>query len=426
MSGTRFGGLWRDADFLKLWGGESVSLMGAQITQLALPLAAVYQFHASSTQLGVLNAAGFLPFLGVTLFIGVWVDRRRRRPLMLWSNVGRALLVGSVPLCAWLGVLHIEYLYVVALLIGVLTVLFDVSYQSYLPSLIAREQLVDGNSKLQASGSVAQIGGPGLAGLLVGWLTAPFALLANAFSYVVSVFTLAAIRRPEPEPEVPEERPSTFRSIGEGLRVVFRNGSIRAIALEAGTYNFCWMALQTVFVLYAARELGMTPSTIGLILGVGAIGSLVGAARANWLKNRLGLGRAVVAELVLCCAAPVLIPLAPGTGPLSYAMYVLAIAACGAGSTMSTVHVVSLRQAITPDRLLGRVNAGCRFIAWGPLPLGALLGGVLGDAIGLRPTLFVTSLGFLVALLWIVFSPVPKLKDFPARPVEEEPVPEKA
>ncbi|WEH35265.1 MFS transporter [Streptomyces sp. AM 4-1-1] len=419
MRSGRFGGLWRDREFLKLWTGESVSQMGAQITQLALPLAAVYQFEASSSQLGLLNAASFAPFLGATLFIGVWVDRRRRLPLMIWSNVGRALLVGSVPLCAALDVLSIGYLYVVALLIGVLTVLFDVSYQSYLPSLIRREQLVEGNSKLQATSSLAQIGGPGLAGLLVGWLTAPVALLANAFGYVVSVAGLLAIRRPEPAPAVPVQRVSTARGIAEGLRMVFRNAPIRAIALEAGTYNLCWMSLQTLFVLYAARELGMGPATIGLVLGIGAVGSLVGAVCASRLKDRLGLGRAVIAELVLCCAAPVLVPLAPGAGPLSYTMYVTAFACCGIGSTMSTIHVVSLRQVITPDHLLGRVNAGCRFIAWGPLPLGALIGGYLGDAVGLRPALYITAFGFLFALLWVVFSPVPALKDFPAGPPPE-------
>lgn len=420
MKSQRFDGLWRDREFLKLWSGESVSQLGAQVTQLALPLAAVYQFGASSTQLGLLNAASFAPFLGATLFIGVWVDRRRRLPLMLWSNIGRALLVGSVPLCTALDVLSIGYLYVAALAIGLLTVLFDVSYQSYLPSLIKREQLIEGNSKLQATSSIAQIGGPGLAGLLVGWLTAPTALLANAFSYVVSVTGLLAIRRPEPAPVVPEQRVSTGRSIAEGLRMVFRNASIRAIALEAGTYNLCWMSLQTVFVLYAARELGMGPATIGLVLGVGAVGSLVGAVGAGWLQQRLGLGRAVIAELALCCVAPVLVPLAPGGGPLSYAMYVLAFTCCGIGSTMSTIHVVSLRQVITPDHLLGRVNAGCRFIAWGPLPLGALLGGYLGDALGLRPTLYVTAFGFLFALLWVVFSPVPRLQDFPAGPLRAQ------
>ncbi|MEV7970157.1 MFS transporter [Sphaerisporangium sp. NPDC088356] len=414
MRGPRLGGLWRDPEFLKFWSGEAVSQLGAQVTQLALPLAAVYQLDASSVQLGLLNAAGYAPFLGATLFVGVWVDRRRRRPLMISSSLGRALLLGGVPLCAALGVLRIEYLYATALLAGVLTVLFDVSYQSYLPSLISRDRLVEGNSKLQATSSIAQIGGPGLAGLLVGWLGAPTALLTNAVSSLFSAASLIAIRRPEPHPALPERRVSTWRSIGEGLGLVFRNGSIRAIALQAGTYNACWMSLQTVFVLYAARELRVGPGTVGLLLSFGAIGSLLGAFCAGPLKERLGLGRAVVAELLLCCGAPVLIALSPGAGPPGYAMYVAAFALCGIGSTMSTIHAVSLRQAITPDRLLGRVNAGCRFVAWGPLPLGALAGGALGDAIGLRPTLFVTSLAFMSALLWVVFSPVPALVDFPS------------
>ncbi|MCX4744050.1 MFS transporter [Kitasatospora sp. NBC_01287] len=412
-TGPRFTGLWRERDFLKLWAGESVSLMGAQVTQLALPLAAVYQLHASSTQLGLLNAANYAPFLGATLFIGVWVDRRRRRPLMISANLGRALLVAGVPLCAALGVLHIGYLYLASLAIGTLTVLFDISYQSYLPSLVDREHLVEGNSKLSVSSSIAQVGGPGLAGLLIGWITAPLALLVNCGTYLVSVAGLAAIRRPEPEPARPEVPLSTARSISEGLRVVFGNASIRAIALEAGTYNLCWMSLQTVFVLYAARRLDMSPGTIGLVLGIGALGSLVGAVGAGRLKERLGLGRAIMLELVLCCCAPVLVPLAPGRGVLSYALYVAAFALCGLGSTMSTIHVVSLRQVITPDHLLGRVNAGCRFVAWGPLPLGALLGGTLGDAVGLRTTLFLTAAGFVLALLWVAFSPVPRLKDFP-------------
>lgn len=410
---SRWGRLWGDRDFLRLWTGETVSQFGAQITQLALPLAAVYQLGIGPTELGVLNAASFAPFLGLSLFIGVWVDRRRRRPLMIWSNVGRTVLVASVPAAAAFGVLRIEYLYLAAFGIGTLTVLFDISYQSYLPSLIPREHLVEGNSKLQASSSVAQVGGPGPAGLLVGWFTAPMALVVNAGSYVVSVISLLLIRTPEPMPEQPAQRVSTWRSIAEGMRLVLGNAYLRACALEAGTYNFCWMSMQTVFVLYAATELDLASSTIGMLFAVGALGSLFGAIGAGWLKRRLGLGRAIVVELLLCCLSPVLIPLAPGASALGLAMFIAAFALCQVGATMSTVHVVSLRQAITPDRILGRVNAGCRFLAWGPLPLGALAGGLLGEWIGLRPTMFVTAAAFLFALLWIVFSPVPGLKDFP-------------
>lgn len=416
----RPGGLWRDADFLKLWSGETVSQFGAQMTQLALPLAAVYQLSARPQQLGLLNAASYAPFLGLSLFIGAWVDRRRRRPLMIGANLGRAVLAATVPLFAALGLLRIGYLYGVALALGTLTVLFDVSYQSYLPSLIGREHLVEGNSKLQASASVAQVGGPGVAGVLVAWVTAPMVLLVNAGTYLVSMGTLLAIRRREHAPDRPGVRESTFRSIAAGLRLVLGNSLIRACALQAGTYNFCWMSMQTVFVLYAARELRLGAGTIGFLFSAGAVGSLAGAIGAGWFKRRLGLGRGIVVELLICCCAPVLAPLAPGASPLALVMYAGTFGLCQVGATMATIHVVSLRQAITPDHMLGRVNAGCRFLAWGPLPLGALAGGVLGGAIGLRPALWASALSFVLALLWVVFSPVPRLRDFPVLPAQPE------
>jgi MFS family permease len=408
------GQLWRNPDFLTFWTGETFSQVGAQITQLALPLTAVYTLKISTAGLGLLNAASFAPFLGFSLLIGVWVDRLRCRPLMIASNVGRCVLVGSIPLLALLHELHLGYLYLAALAIGVLTVLFNVAYQAYLPALVDRDNLVEANSKMQVTSSVAQIGGPGLAGLLIQLLSAPLALSVNAGTYLLSLGTLAGIRRPEPAP-APRERRRFWHEIGEGLRFVFADGRLRACALQSGVYNLFWMSLQTLFLLYAARRLHLSAGAIGLILSTGAMGSLLGSLAASRVKTILGLGPAIVAEVALCCLAPVLIPLAAGPRPMVTGLFVAAIALAGLGATMANVHIISLRQTITPDVMLGRMHASYRFVSWGCLPLGGLLGGALGGTVGLRDGLFLTAAGFTIAIALIVFSPIPRLRDLPAK-----------
>ena len=414
MKARPAGQLWRNPDFLTFWTGETFSQVGAQITQLALPLTAVYTLKISTAGLGLLNAASFAPFLGFSLLIGVWVDRLRCRPLMIASNVGRCVLVGSIPLLALLHELRLGYLYLAALAIGVLTVLFNVAYQAYLPALVDRDNLVEANSKMQVTSSVAQIGGPGLAGLLIQLLSAPLALSVNAGTYLLSLGTLAGIRRPEPAP-APRERRRFWHEIGEGLRFVFADGRLRACALQSGVYNLFWMSLQTLFLLYAARRLHLGAGAIGLILSTGAMGSLLGSLAASRVKTILGLGPAIVAEVALCCLAPVLIPLAAGPRPMVTGLFVAAIALAGLGATMANVHIISLRQTITPDVMLGRMNASYLFVSWGCLPLGGLLGGALGGTVGLRDGLFLTAAGFMIAIALIVFSPIPRLRDLPAK-----------
>lgn len=405
--------LWRNADFLKFWSGEAVSQIGAQIAQLALPLTAILTLHATSSQVGLVNAASYAPFLAA-LFVGVWVDRMRRRPLMIASNIGRAVLIGLVPILHAVGMLRIEFLYLVALIVGGLTVVFDISYQSYFPILVGKDGLVEGNSKLQGTSSLAQIGGPGLAGLLVQLVTAPIALALNAGSYVVSVVTLMLIRTPEPAPATGVVHAPMRQSIGEGISIVVKDPYLRPCALQSGLYNLCWISLQTVFVLYASRELHMSAGSIGFLLAAGALGSLLGSLVAKSLKQALGLGRAILVALGSCCVAPFLIPAAPRGGPLFYVLGIIAFALIGGGATMANIHIISLRQVITPEKLMGRMNAGYRFISWGTLPFGGLIGGWLGGVIGLRPTLVVTAFGFLSAVVVMYFSPVRKLVDFPA------------
>jgi MFS family permease len=411
------GRLWRNPDFLIFWTGETFSQVGAQVTQLALPLTAVYLLKVTSSQLGLLNAASFGPFLGFSLFIGAWVDRMRCRPLMIVSNIGRVLLVGSIPVLALLHAVHLGYLYAAALAIGVLTVLFNVSYQAYLPSLVDRANLVEANSKMQVTSSVAQIGGPSLAGLLIQLLSAPLALFANAGTYLLSLGTLAAIRRAEPAPDRSGQRRRLRREIADGLRFVFAHRYLRPCALQSGIYNLFWMSLQTLFLLYAARRLDLSAGTIGLILSTGALGALLGSLAASRVKSVLGLGRAILAEVALCSLAPFLIPLAAGPRPVVIGMFVVSIALEGVGATMANVHIISLRQTITPDAMLGRMNASYLFVSWGCLPLGGLLGGALGNVLGLRPGLFVTAAGFTIAIALIIFSPIPQLREMPAKPM---------
>jgi MFS family permease len=409
--------LWRNPDYAKFWTGESVSQFGNQVTLLALPLAAVLTLQATAFEMGVLNAASYLPFLLLTLFVGVWVDRVRRRPVMVASAIGRSAVLLSIPLLSAAGLLGMGYLYAAAFVLGVLTVLFEVTWQAYLPALVARDELVEANSKLQVSTSAAQVGGPALAGWLVALLTAPVALLVDACSFLVSAATLVAIRKPEPARERPaaaaEPPEPVLRSIGAGLRFTLGDARLRACVLEAGTYNLFWLVLETTFLLYATHQLGMSPTLIGLVLGGGAVGALLGSIVAGRISARIGIGNTVTLAMVVGCAAPLLVPLAGGSRPLVVGLLLLSFFVGGAGGTVANIQVVSLRQAITPDSMLGRMNASYRFVSWGTVPVGSLIGGWLGSTIGLRPTLTVGAIGVLASALWIVFSPIRSLRELP-------------
>lgn len=426
---SRLGGLWRHPDFLKLWAGQTVSLFGSFVGGFALPLAAILLLNATPPQLALLSAARLTPGLLVGLFAGVWVDRLRRRPLLIAADLGRALLLGSIPAAAVLGRLRVEHLYVVTLLAGILTVFFDVAYRSYLPSLVRREELVEGNSKLGATSAVAEVAGFGLAGALVQALTAPVAILFDAVSFVVSALSLLFIRAPEPAPrpflsgakDQAGERRDTWREIGQGLRLVLRDPTLRAIAGAAGTLELFRNMIGVVLILYLTREVGLTPAVMGAIFAVGGISSLLGALVAERAARRWGLGRTLFGALLLSGGATCFLPLAGG--PLAVAVALLvAQQVCGDGAaTVYSINEVSLRQAVTPNRLLGRMNASIQFIEWGAMLTSLALGGVLGQAIGLRPTLVVAALGGLLAPLWLVFSPVRTLRGGPALPAEAEP-----
>jgi MFS family permease len=402
----------RDDDFLKLWIGETISLLGTQVTALALPLLAVITLQASAGQVGLLNACRYAPFVAVTLFAGVIVDRVRRRPTMIVANAARAFLIGLIPLAAAVDWLRVEHLYAVGFAVGVLTVFFDLAYQAYLPSLVERDLLTPANARLQASASVAELGGPGLGGLLVQVLSAPYALIADAVSFLVSVLSLTTIEKQEPAPP-PTERAPLLREIGAGFRFTFANPYLRAIAGEAATFNLFEQTIMTAFVVYAIRDLDLSPGILGLVLSTGAAGALAGSLVASRLSRHFGLGPVIVGSMSVACIVPLTIALPGAKGTPTVLGLALIFSLWGGAVAVSNVLVVSLRQTVTPDPMLGRMNASYRFFTYGAIPLGALLGGGLAELIGLRPTILVGALGLTTALAWIVFSPLRGLAALP-------------
>lgn len=408
---TRRESLWRHPDFLKLWAGQTVSQFGAQIGVVVFPLVAVLVLHANAWQMGILTAFATLPFILIGLFAGVYVDRLRRRPLLILADVGRAVLMVSVPVLDLLGWLSMADLYLIQFLTGCLTVLFDVAYQSYLPSLIDRETLNDGNGKMELTNAMSAVAGPSLGGILVRLLSAPVTLWINGLTYVVSVVSLLAIRKGESE--APRAVPcSMLTQIREGMTTVLKNSLLAPIAGSTATANLFSGITGTLLVLFAVHQLHVAAASIGLIYGLGSLGGVAGALLQPKLVRRFGLGSTIFGGTIVTGLAMLSIPIIPAT-ILAVPLLTLAMAGIAWGALVFNVSQVSLRQAITPGHLLGRMTASMRFIVWGTLPVGSLLGGLLGTQLGYRGALWVAGLGSLLACAWIFFSPVLALQGMP-------------
>jgi MFS family permease len=410
--------LWRNPDFLKLWTGETISQFGTQVTLLGLPLIAILLLKANAFQVGLLGTVEFLPFILLGLPAGAWVDRLRRRPILITGDIGRALSLASIPIAHELGRLTLPQLYIVAFVNGILTVFFDVAYQAFLPSIVERDQLLEGNSKLEGSRATAPLAGPGLAGGLIQSISAPLAIIADAVSFMGSALFVFLIRRPEPPIEVhPEGKQKFRREIAEGLRYVLGNRLLRAIAACTASANLFGNLGLSVFILYAVRRLGLTPGAIGIIFALGNVGALLGALSGRTIARKLGVGPAIVLAAVLFGPPSILIPLASASSP--YPFLIGALFVSSFFNVIYNVNQVGLRQAITPLRMQGRMNATMRFMVWGTIPIGAFLGGVLGNTIGLRPTLWVSAIGSCLPFLPVLFSPVRSLEKIP-RSTDEE------
>jgi MFS family permease len=414
----RFGGLWRHPDFMRLWAGQSISQLGSTITREALPYTAILALGATPVQMGLLGAAGAAPLLALGLFAGVWVDRLRRRPLMIAADIGRALLLLSVPIAYLLGWLRIEQLYLVAALAGALTVLFDVAYQASLPGLVRREHLLEGNSKLGLSESLAEIAGPPLGGVLVQVVSGPITLLLDALSFVFSAFMLRRIRAEEPPPAPPRQRQHVWRDLSTGLRAIWADPLLRAMAGTSTIRSFFGWFFGAIYGLYAIRVIGMSTATLGITVAFGGIGALFGALLARPATRRLGLGPTIVAGVLISSGVSILTWLAGGWLAAAVPLMMAAQLIGDGASTVAAIDETSLRQTITPDHLLGRVNASMNVLGEGVGALGLLAGGVLAELIGLRATVAVAGVGGLLGCVWLLCSPLPRLREMPA-PAEE-------
>jgi MFS family permease len=405
----RLAGLRLHPGFLKFWAAETVSGFGSRVTTAALPLLAALTLDASPAQMGLLSAASTAPFLLIGLFAGVWVDRARKVPLLVASDLARAALLAAIPAAWATGRLSMGLLYAVALGVGALTVVFEVASLSLLPALVGRQGLVEGNGKLEASRSLAQIGGPGLAGWLVGLFGAPLAVLLDAVSYLVSAAFLARLKVPEEAPSPAGPR-RVLRDVGEGLRAVFAHRLLRPLVLCSATANLFGFVFLSVYVLYLTDDLGLGPTAVGLVFALGGVGALLGAFAAHPAARRLGRGPAMTASMVLCGLFGMAVPLAVLVPAVALPLVLAAEFAQYLFLVVYRVGEVSARQTITPDRVLGRANATQRFVVYGAIPLGGLLGGLLGEAIGVPPTLVVGMLGMLLASLWLLLSPVRSMR----------------
>jgi MFS family permease len=399
--------LWRHRNFLLLWSGQTVSETGSAVTQLALPLTAVVVLRASTFQVGALTSAATLAFALIALPAGAIVDRRAKRRLMIWCDVARMLIIGSVPLAAAFGALTLGQLYAVAIAAGVCTVFFDVSYQSYLPVLIGTDDLVEGNGKLGATQAFAQLAGPGLGGGLVGLVGAARALSADAISYAVSVASLLAIRAREEVPH-PDQRQRLRTEIAEGLSFVLRHPILRKIVACTGTANLFGSMAVALEIIFLVRVLHVRPAATGLLIAVASLGGVAGGALSGRLSRRIGSARLIWFSMLVLSLPQLLVPLAePGW---RVAAFVVGQAGFWFSAVVYNVAQVSYRQAICPPRLLGRMNAAVRWVVWGTLPLGGLLGGVFGTWLGVRPTLWIAFAGSWLAGWWVFFSPLRKVR----------------
>jgi len=401
-----FRGLWRMPDFRRLWLSLTVTSFGAQITNLALPLTAALMLHATPLQMGILVALEALPFALISLHAGVLLDRVRKLPIVIASDVSRGIALLAIPLCAWRGVLSVEVLYAVGFFCGVQNVVGGAAYQVLIAQMAGRDRLVEANAKITLGETSSALVGPGIAGGLIQLLTAPFAIAIDAVTFLASALMLRRLRVPNDiVPRVP--RRSMGAEIREGLALVWNNATLRSLALVAAAWQVLHHMQVAVLILFATRDLGLSAGAIGLAYMAGGLGCVLAASSAERLSQRFGVGAGIVYGLMLTAFGWQAFGLIHGTGSVATLLLGVGMLLFDFGAVLYAINYLALRQALTPDRLLGRMTATMRFLTVAAAPLGSLAGGALATGIGLRHTLWVVgSLGLALTVAAMRWSPV--------------------
>jgi len=426
------GSIWRNPAFVRVFSAATVSIFGSLVTRTALPFAAILVLGAGPGEVAAIRAFEIVGGVAVGLVAGAWIDRLRRRPVMIVADLGRAVCLGSIPVAAIGGWLSIGQLIVVAFLASILTTFHNVADRAYLPTLIDRDQLVSANSALSASGSVAEVSAFSLGGVLVQVLTAPIAIAVDAISFLVSAVILATIRRPEAPPAPPEERTPILAEIRDGLRPIGQSPILRTVIIAGAGAHLLWGAFGAVYLVFATEELGLQPATIGLIAAVGGISSLVGALIATRTSRRIGVGPSILVGLSAFTLGNLLVPLAPASSAALAVVFLVGQQLIGdVGATLEEITELSLLQATVPNELLGRVNSAYDFLTHLALLAGTIGAGLIGEWFGLRQALLFGLLGGFAAVVFVWFSPLRSLRDLdlhppnrPLLPVDDLPVPE--
>ena len=412
--------IWQNGAFVRVFAASSISYVGSFVTRTALPLAAIYGLHAGPLELSAIRSFEFVGWLLVGLVAGAWVDRLRRRPVMIWTDLGRAVILGSIPIAALANALTLAHLVVAAFLAACLSVFFDAASGAYLPSIVTRGRLVAANSAMSASASVAEFTGFGISGVLVQILTAPIAIALDAISFVASALVLGTIRRAEPARPPAHEREPVLREIREGIDVVAKSPILRALAIAHAMDHLLWGVFGATYLLFAIEELGLPPAAIGVITAIGGLGSLAGAAVASRVVDRVGAGRAMVLGLAGTVIGSSLIPLAPAGAAVLGAAFLIGQQLIGDSSgTVYEVVEDSVTQTVVHDRVLGRVRATVSFFTTITALVGSVLGGVVAAAFGLRVAFVLGIAGAVLAVLAVWLSPAARLQ----RIEDAEPIP---